>query len=428
MSTVAAVLGGKALPGMQSAAPGTSAKNATADDGGASAGAFAGVFAAASVSAFSLTGEAAGRPEPSPDEALEPMVTEETADQSSLAVPYFPGPSLAVPAPAANPSVVTSPATAPLDSALQDAAPPVAVPPVAVPPVAVPQDDAPAAATDAVPAEPSIAAEKPLPAEKSQGAPAATPLPAAVPATLPPGGMTASVAAASVAVTQVGADANVPAMQPTSVSQAASPPPSQGLAHQLQRPLFTLAASSAGNHTMTLRVSPESLGSITVQAQIGPAGVRIELFAGEGARTALANILPELRQGLVTAGVAASLIVADGELPLAALAGQNLQLAQNSTQNQQAAQPGQPGAAFSQAPGQQGSGHSGFGQPGPGQQPFGQQGFGQQSGHGFSDQRHAHRTEAAAFDGDARSPPNGGLTGPAEVSAVGRHQPLDVLA
>lgn len=419
MSTLAAVLGGKALPGMQSAASGTSAKNATADDGGASAGAFAGVFAAASVSAYSVPGETAARPpEPSPDEALEPVVTEESTDQSSLSVPYFPLASLAVPAsPAANPSVVTSPATAPLDSALQDAAPP----------VAVPQDDAPAAATDAVPAELSIAAEKPFPAEKSQGAPAATPLPAAVPATLPPGGMTASVAAASVAVTQVGADANVPAMQPTSVSQAASPPPSQGLAHQLQRPLFTLAASSAGNHTMTLRVSPESLGSITVQAQIGPAGVRIELFAGEGARTALANILPELRQGLVTAGVAASLIVADGEMPLTALAGQNLQLAQNSTQNQQAAQPGQPGAAFSQAPGQQGSGHSGFGQPSPGQQLFGQPGFGQQGGQGFNEQRHAHRTEAAAFDGDASSPPNGGLTGPAEVSAVGRHQPLDVL-
>ena len=54
---------------------------------------------------------------------------------------------------------------------------------------------------------------------------------------------------------------------------------------------------------MTLKVSPEDLGPLTVRAQIDAAGVRIELFApGDAGREAVRGILPELRKELHGAG------------------------------------------------------------------------------------------------------------------------------
>ena len=57
-----------------------------------------------------------------------------------------------------------------------------------------------------------------------------------------------------------------------------------------------------GQHIMTLKVSPEDLGPLTVRAHIDGAGVRIELFApGDTGREALRGILPELRKELADA-------------------------------------------------------------------------------------------------------------------------------
>ena len=59
---------------------------------------------------------------------------------------------------------------------------------------------------------------------------------------------------------------------------------------------------------MTLKVTPEALGPLTVRAHIDAAGVRIELFApGDAGRDALRTILPELRRGLAESGLGASL-------------------------------------------------------------------------------------------------------------------------
>jgi hypothetical protein len=59
---------------------------------------------------------------------------------------------------------------------------------------------------------------------------------------------------------------------------------------------------------MTLKVSPEDLGPLTVRAHIDAAGVRIELFApAEAGREAVRNLLPELRKELAGAGFGASL-------------------------------------------------------------------------------------------------------------------------
>ena len=59
---------------------------------------------------------------------------------------------------------------------------------------------------------------------------------------------------------------------------------------------------------MTLRVSPEDLGPLTVRAHIDSSGVRIELFAsGDAGREAVRHVLPELRRGLEDSGASLSL-------------------------------------------------------------------------------------------------------------------------
>lgn len=67
---------------------------------------------------------------------------------------------------------------------------------------------------------------------------------------------------------------------------------------------------------MTLKVSPEDLGPLTVRAHIDASGVRIELFApGEAGRDALRTILPELRRSLAESGLGASLDLSDHGAP-----------------------------------------------------------------------------------------------------------------
>jgi hypothetical protein len=84
----------------------------------------------------------------------------------------------------------------------------------------------------------------------------------------------------------------------------------------LAKPLFTLAGAPQGQHIMTLQVTPEDLGPMTVRAHIDAAGVRIELFApGDAGREAIRGILPELRKELADAGFGASLDVSDHSGP-----------------------------------------------------------------------------------------------------------------
>jgi Meckel syndrome type 1 protein len=147
-------------------------------------------------------------------------------------------------------------------------------------------------------------------AEGVSSRPARTGTPAAAP-------VTASVDALAAAGT-AGATA-APAGQPTSSTAAApqpaapaAPPPGATLQPQLAKPLFTLAGAPQGQHIMTLQVTPEDLGPMTVRAHIDAAGVRIELFApGDAGREAIRGILPELRKELADAGFGASLDVSE---------------------------------------------------------------------------------------------------------------------
>ena len=151
--------------------------------------------------------------------------------------------------------------------------------------------------------------------------PVATPLTPAVvfPAasTLPvartkPIAVTADVMAGPIATSPARLD---PVAAPIATS---APPPAQNtpFAGQLARPIFTLAAAGPGSHTMTISVTPDTLGPVTVRAHVGPEGIRVELFAPTDlGRDAIRAILPDLRKDLAGAGVGANLDLSSQNQP-----------------------------------------------------------------------------------------------------------------
>ena len=59
---------------------------------------------------------------------------------------------------------------------------------------------------------------------------------------------------------------------------------------------------------MTVSVTPDSLGPVTVRAHVGPDGVRVELFAPSAlGRDAIRAILPDLRRDLAGTGLGGNL-------------------------------------------------------------------------------------------------------------------------
>ena len=76
-----------------------------------------------------------------------------------------------------------------------------------------------------------------------------------------------------------------------------------GLAAQLFTPISTLRAAVEGDHTITVRVTPENLGPVTVHAHVAHGELDVQLFAPTThAREALAAMLPDLRRDLASAG------------------------------------------------------------------------------------------------------------------------------
>jgi flagellar hook-length control protein FliK len=98
------------------------------------------------------------------------------------------------------------------------------------------------------------------------------------------------------------------ATAPAAPVPATPPAPAQPLNTQLAQPLFSLAGARQGEHVMTVQVTPENLGPVTVRAVISADDIRIELFsASEGGREALRQILSDLRRDLAGSGLSASL-------------------------------------------------------------------------------------------------------------------------
>jgi flagellar hook-length control protein FliK len=76
------------------------------------------------------------------------------------------------------------------------------------------------------------------------------------------------------------------------------------VAEQLRATVPGLRAAGVGQHILTLRVEPESIGPVRVIAHIGVDGVRVELLGGtEAARDALRQALPDLRRDLAGSGL-----------------------------------------------------------------------------------------------------------------------------
>ena len=128
--------------------------------------------------------------------------------------------------------------------------------------------------------------------------------------------------APAAATMQLSGDRSVP-VQPAAAAPAtpapAAPTPSPStpsLPAQLARPVFTLAAAGAGEHVMTVHVTPDALGPVTVRAHVGGEGVRVELFAPTDAgRDALRAILPDLRRDLSGAGLSGTLDLSSQSQP-----------------------------------------------------------------------------------------------------------------
>ena len=103
---------------------------------------------------------------------------------------------------------------------------------------------------------------------------------------------------------------------PVAPAQAAPPANAPTFAAQLAKPLFALATGPAGDQIVTVKVTPENLGPVTVRAHIGAEGVRMELFApNDAGREALRAIITDLRRDLAGQGASASLDLSSQNQP-----------------------------------------------------------------------------------------------------------------
>ena len=130
---------------------------------------------------------------------------------------------------------------------------------------------------------------------------------AAQPAAVNPG-----VAASAVP----GVAASTPSVVAPPTEVAAPRPVDPPLNLQLARPLAALRSAGNGNHVITIAVTPENLGPVTVRAHVSGDAVRIELVAPtEQAREALKAIMPDLRRDLSQSGGQLSLDLSSGNQP-----------------------------------------------------------------------------------------------------------------
>lgn len=221
------------------------------------------------------------------DSAKKSETTEHSTDAATPAPAQFVAASMQPVAPVPlNASVPpVAPVTLPAPSVSVDAPPQISV--------------APAAASG--PMLPAAATEKPTPtADVAPPGPNPAPVLASTAPVAPPAPLPLAAPLAPAAPTDGGAP------------RQADPP----LVPQLARPLAALRAAGDGNHIITISVTPENLGPVTVRAHVSGDAVRIELVAPtEQARDALKAIMPDLRRDLSQSGGQLSLDLSSGNQP-----------------------------------------------------------------------------------------------------------------
>ncbi len=90
--------------------------------------------------------------------------------------------------------------------------------------------------------------------------------------------------------------------------------PQQPVAAQLAPPVATLAAGPNGTHTLTLVLTPETLGQVEVRVTVTDGTLDIGLRgASDAGRAALLDALPDLRRDLESSGLACSRLQVDRE-------------------------------------------------------------------------------------------------------------------
>ena len=152
---------------------------------------------------------------------------------------------------------------------------------------------------------------------------------APAPAPAPPAAPTAAVAAA-VAAPAVPAATPVPTAEPAA---PAAPP----VAGQVAQQVAVLRSAPDGTHTMTVVLTPETLGPVEVQVTLSQGSVDLALkSATEAGRAALLDALPDLRRDLASAGLTCTNASVDRD------AGASWASAQQHAAGDRAGQQGQP--------------------------------------------------------------------------------------
>lgn len=107
-------------------------------------------------------------------------------------------------------------------------------------------------------------------------------------------------------------------------SAPAAPQTPQPLNEQLAPPLLALRTAGAGTHVLTLTVSPDSVGPVTVRAHVSGDTMRVELSAPTAQGTdALKSMLPDLKRDLAQGGMSSALTIASPHADSSAAGGQN---------------------------------------------------------------------------------------------------------
>ncbi|WP_395640956.1 flagellar hook-length control protein FliK, partial [Pseudolysinimonas sp.] len=100
-----------------------------------------------------------------------------------------------------------------------------------------------------------------------------------------------------------------PAPAEAAVTAPASAP---ALVEQMRAPVAAIRALPEGTHVVTVHVTPDELGPVTVRAVVTDGALDVQLTVStDAARDALRAILPDLRRDLSSGGAPAQLQLAD---------------------------------------------------------------------------------------------------------------------